>query len=342
MLGIKINYNQLSPVDCSSFDFSLDSSIKKPTWCIQPQNDFILEEIRYNNRIFDLSKKEFYIVGRNEKSDIVIGNLLVSRQHAVIIHHENGTPYLIDLGSSHGTFIGQDRLLPFVPIAISKGQFIRFGTDIQFLIRNFPKIDIINEKVIISNDIDSSTLSFDEKSVKLNTLLNQRLTLKYFERDNHKFDGQIISPLIVNNTIDPSTDLINDNIIKQSSTPDNAAILFREHISRSETLDFGDISSIAGKVYYNFPNISSNKMNTSSQKVVLNSSISGSRLREDDIFNEMNDDTNHSNNNLYCNIEEKVIPLYSPKKQRVRFFPTTLEKKSSTNSLDERDDSICF
>jgi pSer/pThr/pTyr-binding forkhead associated (FHA) protein len=345
MLGIKINYNQLSPVVCNSIDCSLDSSIKKPSWCIQPQKEFILEEIGYNNRVFDLSKKEFYIVGRNEKSDIVIGNLLVSRQHAAIIHHENGTPYLVDLDSIHGTFIGHDRLLPLVPVAISKGQFIRFGTDIQFLIRNFPKIDFIKEQITISNDIDASTLSFAEKSVKLNTLLNQRITLN-FKRDDDNCNQQITSPLIDNdNTITPSTDLISNNINEQNDT-DKAAILFREHISRSETLDFGDISSIAGKFYNNFSNldnnydISNNRINTNNQKD-LAASISGSRLREDDIFNENNNHTTVSNDNLYSNIEEKIVPLYSPKKQRVRFFPT-IEKESSSNSLEDHDDYISF
>lgn len=51
-----------------------------------------------------------------------------SRRHAAIVHHDNGAAYAIDLGSSHGTFLGGSRLQPNKPALLKNGSQLTFGT----------------------------------------------------------------------------------------------------------------------------------------------------------------------------------------------------------------------
>ncbi|MBF0182765.1 MAG: FHA domain-containing protein [Magnetococcales bacterium] len=53
--------------------------------------------------------KDRITIGRTSANDIAIENLAVSRQHAEIIHQENGF-FLRDLNSSNGTFVNGSRI----------------------------------------------------------------------------------------------------------------------------------------------------------------------------------------------------------------------------------------
>ena len=48
-----------------------------------------------------------YSIGRSQRSDIVLTDGSVSREHAELVQTDTGEYYLTDCGSSHGTFIGK-------------------------------------------------------------------------------------------------------------------------------------------------------------------------------------------------------------------------------------------
>jgi hypothetical protein len=59
--------------------------------------------------------------------DIPLSHATASRQHAVLCHHTDGRVFLIDLGSSHGTFLDGAQLPPNKPVVLKSGSSIRFG-----------------------------------------------------------------------------------------------------------------------------------------------------------------------------------------------------------------------
>jgi len=67
-------------------------------------------------------------LGRVDDNDFILPIRTASRYHAQITF-KNGCFYLEDLKSSHGSFIGQQQLEPFVPIKLSHGDLIRFSTE---------------------------------------------------------------------------------------------------------------------------------------------------------------------------------------------------------------------
>lgn len=54
--------------------FELD----QPDWCAQPAKLIVLEELS-THTVFNVGDKPFYVIGRNEKADIVLDSLYVSR-----------------------------------------------------------------------------------------------------------------------------------------------------------------------------------------------------------------------------------------------------------------------
>ena len=75
------------------------------------------------NQRFDVSKP-VVTVGRAQTNDVMIDDGTISRQHATI-KWEDGRFHVYDLGSSNGTFVGDQRVR--APIALEDGSAVRFG-----------------------------------------------------------------------------------------------------------------------------------------------------------------------------------------------------------------------
>jgi len=82
----------------------------------------------------DLTTQAVYRVGRSPQSDVQLMHVTSSRRHAMIFHHTNGSCYLVDCGSSHGTYINGIRVTStpnesnvVVPTRVRRGSMVRFG-----------------------------------------------------------------------------------------------------------------------------------------------------------------------------------------------------------------------
>ena len=77
---------------------------------------------------FPLTQKPA-IIGRAPETDISLPHPLVSRAHAEVRLSTQGTQGMIvtDLGSSNGTFIGDERLVPNQPRVLTDGMSFRIG-----------------------------------------------------------------------------------------------------------------------------------------------------------------------------------------------------------------------
>jgi len=83
----------------------------------------LLIDQEHPERRFDVAKPTVTI-GRAHTCDVVIDHATVSRQHATI-RLEEGQFRLYDLGSSNGTFLGEQRVRE--PVTLEDGSTIRFG-----------------------------------------------------------------------------------------------------------------------------------------------------------------------------------------------------------------------
>lgn len=84
-------------------------------------------------------------MGRSPQSDIQLFHDTSSRRHAMLFHHSNGSCYLVDCGSAHGTYVNGVRVNSppnggvVVPHKIRRGSIIRFGGPgaPQFMLKSF-------------------------------------------------------------------------------------------------------------------------------------------------------------------------------------------------------------
>jgi hypothetical protein len=66
------------------------------------------------------------LIGRSETNDIVLPDASISKLHARL-RAQGGALTLFDAGSSNGTYIGRERLVPDRPYELSAGVHMMFG-----------------------------------------------------------------------------------------------------------------------------------------------------------------------------------------------------------------------
>lgn len=153
---------ELSPLPQSSVS---PYKICQPSWCAKPSCLYKLEDIK-NGHVYNFDGQEIVTVGRNVAATVVLPSLTVSRIHAVFLFNSHDQAFLVDLGSSHGTFVCNQQLKPFTPTLITNKSLMRFGTDgTQYLLRNFLSPSIISEEA-------GRIACDDERHVFLNTQYN--------------------------------------------------------------------------------------------------------------------------------------------------------------------------
>lgn len=69
--------------------------------------------------------------------DVPLDHPSASRQHAALCHHNDGRIFLIDLGSTHGTFLDGSQMPANKPVVLKNGTKIKFGQmDAKFVMRD--------------------------------------------------------------------------------------------------------------------------------------------------------------------------------------------------------------
>ncbi len=96
------------------------------------------------------------VLGKSPECDLIMLEGEISRQHAQIIHNSNNELYLVDLGSTNGTFVNGRKLEPGVPYQIKINDKISFssslGNGITFDPDNFTSKRAINQSKNASSD----------------------------------------------------------------------------------------------------------------------------------------------------------------------------------------------
>ncbi|KAL5981921.1 hypothetical protein ACLOJK_015988 [Asimina triloba] len=154
------------------------STWQPPDWAIEPRPGFYYLEVLKDGEVLgqiNLDKRR-HIFGRQfPVCDFVLDHQSVSRQHAAVVPHKNGSVYVIDLGSAHGTFVANERLTKENPVELEVGQSLRFAasTRIYILRKNaaalFP-LPPVPDEINLPSPPDPSN---EEAVLAYNTILNR-------------------------------------------------------------------------------------------------------------------------------------------------------------------------
>ena len=201
--------------------------------------DKILGYLKSDELIYKLDQLS-NIIGRDTDSAVVLNHPSISKKHAKIdydIHTKDA--FLIDLNSSHGTFINDMKLNPKESIRLKKGDIISFGQSaikyiyLPFLQKNEliesefnlksgykirdNKISLVNE-----NEYESASINhFNGLNIKLNNFNPNNLDNIDNNEDEIKLNNKNINIMekngIINNNIDNNEEENTEEEISQDN-----------------------------------------------------------------------------------------------------------------------------
>ncbi|XP_063054204.1 protein phosphatase 1, regulatory subunit 8b [Engraulis encrasicolus] len=115
-----------------------------PSWAGKPPAGLHLDVVKGDKLVEKLiiDEKKFYLFGRNpDMCDFTIDHQSCSRVHAALVYHKHlKRLFLIDLNSTHGTFLGHLRLEPHKPQQVPIDSTMSFGASTRvYTIREKPQ-----------------------------------------------------------------------------------------------------------------------------------------------------------------------------------------------------------
>ncbi|GLT46710.1 hypothetical protein SLA2020_204500 [Shorea laevis] len=154
------------------------STWQPPDWAIEPRVGVFYLEVLKDGEVLDRINidRRRNIFGRQfHTCDFVLDHQSVSRQHAVVIPHKNGSIYVIDLGSAHGTFVASERLTKDTPVELEVGQSLRFAASTRtYILRKNNAALFARPPPPTEINLPSPPDPADEEAVvAYNTLLNR-------------------------------------------------------------------------------------------------------------------------------------------------------------------------
>ncbi|XP_052860094.1 nuclear inhibitor of protein phosphatase 1 [Anopheles cruzii] len=164
-----------------------------PSWAGKPPTGLHLDVMKEDKLIQKLmiDEKRCYLFGRNpQMNDFCIDHASCSRVHAAFVYHKHlHIAYLVDLGSTHGTFIGSVRLEGHKPTQLQINSQFSFGASTRhYILRERPTV---GSRTNIMEDIpmtmmdtsDGTFLGLPESQTELdnlteyNTAHNRRISM---------------------------------------------------------------------------------------------------------------------------------------------------------------------
>uniref|UniRef100_A0A1L8DN52 Nuclear inhibitor of protein phosphatase 1 n=1 Tax=Nyssomyia neivai TaxID=330878 RepID=A0A1L8DN52_9DIPT len=162
-----------------------------PKWAGKPPTGYHLDVLKDDKLIQKLmiDEKKCYLFGRNNQlNDFCIDHQSCSRVHAAFVFHKHlHISYLIDLGSTHGTFIGNIRLESHKPTQLHMNSQFHFGASTRsYILRERPTTGVrpnIMEDIPLSDAPEGALLGLPESQSELdnlteyNTATNRRISM---------------------------------------------------------------------------------------------------------------------------------------------------------------------
>eukprot|EP00927_Polykrikos_kofoidii_P071820 TRINITY_DN68029_c0_g1_i1.p1 TRINITY_DN68029_c0_g1~~TRINITY_DN68029_c0_g1_i1.p1 ORF type:complete len:550 (-),score=108.02 TRINITY_DN68029_c0_g1_i1:85-1734(-) len=114
-----------------------------PVWCVSPNPDDVVRDVeicrltsskgRTISKRIRFGRRPWVLLGRRDgqalgpEPDIGLGATRASRKHAVLLRNWKGQIFLMDLGSSHGSYLGKTKLLPHTAVEWKVNRMAYFG-----------------------------------------------------------------------------------------------------------------------------------------------------------------------------------------------------------------------
>jgi len=171
---------------------SVPATYDPPSWTGKPSAGLHLDVLKDGKLIQKLmiDDKKCYLFGRNpHMTDFVVDHGSCSRVHAALVWHKHlQRSFLVDLGSTHGTYIGNFRLDSNKPTQLPVDSIFRFGESTRrYVIRERPQNNmhrpIMDELEKTGSEADGGLLGLPETENELdnltefNTAQNRRISM---------------------------------------------------------------------------------------------------------------------------------------------------------------------
>ncbi|OTF71846.1 hypothetical protein BLA29_007077 [Euroglyphus maynei] len=260
-----------------------------------------------NTQKLMIDEKNHYLFGRNlAMTDFCIDHASCSRVHAALVYHEELERFfLVDLDSTHGSFIGSIRIEPNRPIQLPIDSCFHFGASTRnYILREKPKQMKDEDELQMSlpdceNEIDHLT--------EYNTAQNRRVSMlgvsetddmkpaKAKKRKSVQFcaEDDIINP----EDIDPNVGRFR-NLVQTSIIPSNSGVKRLKLDAHSSSSSSSLYSNLFKESLFHRINQSSSSTTASSANTLLKKNCSlGIQLPNPapDIVFDNNDDDNVNN-----------------------------------------------
>ena len=109
----------------------MSTNYEVPDWACKPPTGLHLDVLKEKKLIQKLmiDEKRCYLFGRNSQlNDFCIDHASCSRVHAALVYHKHlARSFIVDLGSTHGTFIGNVRVEAHKPTPLPVDSTFHFG-----------------------------------------------------------------------------------------------------------------------------------------------------------------------------------------------------------------------
>jgi len=162
-----------------------------PSWAGKPPTGLHFDVMKDDKLIQKLmvDEKKCYLFGRNSQlNDFVTDHASCSRVHAAFVYHKFlNIAYLVDLGSTHGTFIGSVRLEAHKPTQVHVGANFHFGASTRNyilrerpsgnrmgIIEDIPMSDVVGEGALLGLPESQSEI---DNLTEFNTAHNRRISM---------------------------------------------------------------------------------------------------------------------------------------------------------------------
>jgi len=154
---------------------NMKNGFQIPKWAGKPPNGLHLDVMKESKMIQKLmiDETKCYFFGRNkDQCEFVIDHGSCSRVHAVLLWHKHlNRSFLIDLGSTHGTFIGSIRLDPNKPQQVFVDSELKFGASTRtYIIRERPQLNKHFPSSMLQSANNSLNESKEDDSINMSNI----------------------------------------------------------------------------------------------------------------------------------------------------------------------------
>lgn len=147
--------------------------------------------------------KTVLTVGRDKGSDIVLIDLMISRNHAVIRRIGNNDYYLIDGGSSNGSYVNQQRVT--TPKLLRDGDHITIG-EVEFLFEQESQVVEVADKIslqetLVDHNPEIKRITILVADIRGFTSLSENVPIRTLTRMMNTWFNEVSDVIIANQGI---------------------------------------------------------------------------------------------------------------------------------------------